>query len=192
SISQISGVAQPGYNVRLTGEFIVYSPHPKACIRKECSDMLHAFFTGNRTYDVQMLDFIGCKQVAANKYHTPAGGQHRVRHNHRSPVQVWGALVLFVYFELATFLCFPIGRNKGIVGSVEDIKQSLMQRQTRTDDGCQNRSVRQQLSLCFSERSLYKCVAVSEMLGNFIAKDFTDTLQIPAKPHAIGLDIHVS
>ena len=79
--------------------------------------------------------------------------------------------------KLAVFRTFTVGRDKGVLGIVEIVQESLMVRQPGPQDRRHDDLVVDQPDLRFAQRRLDDTGRIGELLRDLIGRDLPDTLR---------------
>lgn len=120
--------------------------------------------------------------------------QHRINQDERLARQVGRNHVLHVHGHLATLLVLEIaiGTDEGILRTVENIEEPLMQWQAGTEDGSQHDVVLQTLAFALRQRRLHRHLLILEALADFVSLKLADALQVAAETQAVPLDAYVA
>ena len=127
-------------------------------------------------------------QTVETHFQRGAGGQHGIGQDQGLPFDVRAGAIIHVDVELIPPVVFAEGGNKGILGPVEDVQQSLVKRQARPHDGGQYQRGVTGGDLCDAQRRRHLFRAVFQDFADFVSKNISQTLHIRAKPETIFLD----
>src|ERR1041385_9056585 len=89
-------------------------------------------------------------------------------------------------------MMFTVGADEGIVGLVKNIQQSLVQRNSGTENGSNHRLFFEHRHRGNTQRSSYLAHCVWKMLADFIRKNFSQPLEIGSETQAVFLYFHIA
>lgn len=84
------------------------------------------------------------QQCAVAQLHRRAGGKHRVDKKQGLVVEAWRGYIFDEDVEIVVVGIFSVGRHECVLGVVENVEESLMERETGAEYGRQNKSVVEQ------------------------------------------------
>ena len=97
-------------------------------------DMLDSLLTGN---DGSYMDLGGMafgKHCLIAQFHAASGSQHRVGDNQSLIVDAGRSDIFYMYIKFQCVLILAVGRHKCVLGFVEVAQETLMERQTCTQE----------------------------------------------------------
>ena len=156
AVAEVSGVAESWYDVFLFVQSLVDRSAPDGGLIL-WEGLLYVLDTFWRSEDASHVDVLrgalGKKRLHAH-FHADAGGKHRVGDDERLVGEVWGSQILNVNTNLGMFLVgiFAISTNEGIARMVEDVQETLVERQTGTEDGTDDNLVGRKIDQCHAQR----------------------------------------
>ena len=142
SVAEVARITEAWYDILVLVQSLVdgSTPDGSLILRESLLDVLDALW---RSQDAGYMDVLrgslGKERLHAH-LHADTGGKHRVGDDERLAGKVGSSQILDMNPHLGMLLVgiFAIGTHESIAGVVEDIEETLMERQTgtenRTDD----------------------------------------------------------
>ena len=142
------------------------TPDGSLVFREGLLDVLDALWSGKNASHVDMLRIALGKERLHAHLHADACGKHRVCDDERLAGKVWSSQILDMNPHLGMLLVgiFAIGTHESIAGVVEDIEETLMERQASTEDRTDDNLVGREINLGYTERGSHVSVLVIEGL----------------------------
>ena len=156
AVAEVSGVAESWHDVFMFVQSLVDRSAPDSGLIL-WEGLLYVLDTFGRSEDASHVDVLrGAlgKERLHTHLHADAGGKHRVGDDERLVGEVWGSQILNVNTNLGMFLVgiFALSTNEGIARMVEDVQETLVERQTGTEDGADDNLVGRKIDLCHAQR----------------------------------------
>ena len=95
-------------------------------------------------------------------------------------------------FGVSLVLILAECRNEGIAGVVEDVEETLMERQTGTEDGAEHQLVGRHIHLGNAKRSLDVALLIVERLAQLVGDEFADAHDVVAEQQTVLLIVLVA
>ena len=148
SVGKVARIAQPRHYVGVVVELVVYGSHPQGRVVGEMLfHIIDGLPTGNDRSHMHALGGTLGKQCLVRQLHGTTGGQHGVGDDEYLAIETRRGNILDEDVEIEFVLVFTIRRYKSIFGIVETTEESLMERET----GSQDRAVPSGVVTSFSE-----------------------------------------
>ena len=127
------------------------------------------------------------------QFHRRTRGEHGVDDNQRLVVEARAGDVLNVHHKVVGLgEVLAIGAHKGIVGAIEVTQESLVERQSGTQDGGEHHAVVDYASLFHAQRRLDLHLAIAQALGDFVGHDLSQTVDVSAEAQTLLLQYFVA
>ena len=123
-----------------------------------------------------------CTDFVIGKYNRRACCKHRIYQHHSLALYRGHCGILHLNLKLIVFPILAIGCNKGILRTVKDIQHTLVQRKSRSKNGCHNHLICRKLAFCNTQRCLHIPLLIFKLLAYLVSKEFTYPLQISPEP----------
>ena len=142
------------------------TPDGSLVFREGLLDVLDALWSGKHAGYMDVLRGSLGKERLHTHLHADTGGKHRVSDDERLAGKVWSSQILDMNPHLGMLLVgiFTIGTHESISGVVEDIEETLMERQTGTEDRTDDNLVGREINLGYTKRGSHVSVLVIEGL----------------------------
>ena len=139
-----------------------------------------------------MRRFAVTKERLITYLHRHTCSQHRVHHDQRLALHRRSGHILGDNLQFALGIEAAVGTEESVLRVVEDIEESLMQRQTGTQDSSQHELVGNGVDRCDAQRRLHVGLLVVERLAHFDCHEFADSLDVATETEAILLDVDIA
>ena len=102
--------------------------------------------------------------------------------------QIRSAAVLDVDMEVLSLVVLSVCRYECVLSVVEVVQDTLMQRQTGTENRSHYNLVVRSRDVCYAQRSHVFLMAVFQMLADLISEDLSEPFEVSAETLAVLLD----
>ena len=99
---------------------------------------------------------------------------------------------MYAYFVMGCVLIFAICADKGIACMVENIEETVVERQSCTENGSENYLVSGHVNLRRAQRCHHRTRFIIQCFGDFESLKLTDTHHIVTKKQAVFLIVLVA
>ena len=168
SVAEVSGIAETRNDVFVLVQSLIdgCTPDGSLILRESLLDVLDSFWSGKHAGYVDMLRGSLGKERLHTHLHADTCGKHRVCDDERLAGKVWSSQILDMNPHLGMLLVgiFAIGTHESIAGVVEDIEETLVERQASTEDRTDDNLVGREINLGYTERGSHVSVLVIEGL----------------------------
>ncbi|GFI66960.1 hypothetical protein IMSAG192_00484 [Muribaculaceae bacterium] len=126
------------------------------------------------------------------QFHRFSGGQHGVDQNQSLPVEARRCEVFDKYIEVFFLAVFPVGRHKCVFSSVEDVEESLMEWNARTEYCGEYYLGVDYVAFAWRKRGVDRLLAVAECAAYLEGHYFAYAFEIAAEAEHVALDVDIA
>ena len=125
-------------------------------------------------------------------FHRSTRSKHRIGKNQCFSIQFWRSDVFDMNVEMIFIDVFAVSRYESILGMVEIIDESSVERKPCTQNGRNNRTDSRYVFHCFGKRRAYHLLFIRQVTADFVCHDFPDTFDIPPESQTVLLDVDIA
>jgi hypothetical protein len=163
-----------------------------AIIRQVLLQIGDAFGSRNHNGDVDFFGLSFLKQFIEHRDHRLSRCEHRIDQQQILVFDIRHRLVFDTNLKrIIVVVVVTVGRHKSVLGIVEIIQKTQMQRQARAQNRTQHELVFNLGRGFDAERRLDFDTFIMQVFAQFIRHDLANTLDVPAKAHTVVLYVDV-
>ena len=138
AVAQVTGITETWHNILVVVQAWINGCTPDSCLflGESLLDMLYSLWCRNDTSYMDTLWSALGKECLVAQFHTASCRQHRGSYNNVLSLNAWRRKILYMHTHPMTLLVclFTISRNESVAGMIENIKKSIMERKTCTEN----------------------------------------------------------
>ena len=140
AITQVACIAQPRNNIRVSIQFRIDSSTPQGSLflRKNFLDMFYSLSAGYYRSNMYVRRRSLGQQGFICIFHRSTRSKHRIGKNQCFSIQFWRSDVFDMNVEMIFIDVFAVSRYESILGMVEIIDESSVERKPCTQNGRNN------------------------------------------------------